>query len=223
MNEEVQKAVTSELNKLSSLDQSSSEFHVCRAYIENLLKLPWGEYTTDCTDIEEAARVLDRDHFGLEDVKKRILEFIAVNILKKDSQGKILCFVGPPGVGKTSVAESIARALKRKYYRISLGGLFDVAELRGHRRTYIGALPGKIINALKLSGTMNPLIVLDEIDKLGRDFRGDPASALLEVLDPSQNNLFRDHYVDAPVDLSRVLFVCTANAQDAIPGPNPKP
>ncbi|CDJ56236.1 lon protease, putative, partial [Eimeria maxima] len=232
MNEEVQKAskastlnprsrtaVATEINKLSSLDQSSSEFHVSRTYLENLLKLPWGEYSTDCTDIDEAARVLNADHFGLEDVKKRILEFIAVNILKKDSQGKILCFLGPPGVGKTSVAESIARALKRKYYRISLGGLFDVAELRGHRRTYIGALPGKIVTALKLTGTMNPLIVLDEIDKLGRDFRGDPSSALLEVLDPSQNSFFRDHYIDVPLDLSRVLFVCTANAQDTIPGP----
>ncbi|OEH76449.1 lon protease family protein [Cyclospora cayetanensis] len=217
--ESILDAVTSELGKISSLDQASSEFHVSRTYLENLLKLPWGEYSKDCTDIEEAARVLDKDHFGLADVKRRILEFIAVTILKKDSQGKILCFVGPPGVGKTSVGESIARALQRKYYRICLGGMFDVAELRGHRRTYIGALPGKIIQALKVSESMNPLILLDEIDKLGRDFRGDPSSALLEVLDPSQNVSFRDFYLDVPVDLRKVLFVCTANGQDNIPGP----
>ncbi|CBZ54901.1 hypothetical protein NCLIV_053270 [Neospora caninum Liverpool] len=216
---EVQKAVAYELSKLSSLEQSSSEFNITRTYTDCLLSLPWGEYTEECSDIFSAEKVLNEDHYGLSDVKDRILEFIAVTILKKDVQGKIICLVGPPGVGKTSVGQSIARALRRKFYRISLGGMCDVAELRGHRRTYISALPGKVIQALKECQTMNPVILLDEIDKLGRDFRGDPSSALLEILDPSQNKSFRDYYLDIPVDLSKVLFVCTANTPDVIPGP----
>ncbi|PHJ17175.1 lon protease family protein [Cystoisospora suis] len=219
MPEEVQKAVTHELSKMHALEQSSSEFSITRTYTEWLVNLPWGDYTADCSDIFEAEKILNEDHYGLTDVKDRILEFIAVTILKKDVQGKIICLVGPPGVGKTSVGQSIARALSRKFYRISLGGMCDVAELRGHRRTYIGALPGKVIQALKECQSMNPVILLDEIDKLGRDFRGDPSSALLEVLDPSQNKSFRDYYLDVPVDLSKVLFVCTANTPDVIPGP----
>nr|CEL77202.1 TPA: lon protease, putative [Toxoplasma gondii VEG] len=182
--EEVQKAVAYELSKLHSLEQSSSEFNITRTYTDCLLSLPWGEYTEDCSDIFVAEQILNEDHYGLADVKDRILEFIAVTILRKDVQGKIICLVGPPGVGKTSVGQSIARALHRKFYRISLGGMCDVAELRGHRRTYISALPGKVIQALKECQTMNPVILLDEIDKLGRDFRGDPSSALLEILDP---------------------------------------
>ncbi|KEP61278.1 UNVERIFIED_CONTAM: Lon protease family protein [Hammondia hammondi] len=217
--EEVQKAVAYELSKLHSLEQSSSEFNITRTYTDCLLSLPWGEYTEDCSDIFVAEKILNEDHYGLTDVKDRILEFIAVTILRKDVQGKIICLVGPPGVGKTSVGQSIARALHRKFYRISLGGMCDVAELRGHRRTYISALPGKVIQALKECQTMNPVILLDEIDKLGRDFRGDPSSALLEILDPSQNRSFRDYYLDVPVDLSKVLFVCTANTPDVIPGP----
>ncbi|PFH33951.1 Lon protease family protein [Besnoitia besnoiti] len=219
MSEEAQKAVTYELSKMNSLDQASSEFNITRTYTDWLLNLPWGEYTEDCSDIFHAEKILNEDHYGLSDVKDRILEFIAITILKKDVQGKIICLVGPPGVGKTSVGQSIARALNRKFYRISLGGMCDVAELRGHRRTYIGALPGKVIQALKECRTMNPVILLDEIDKLGRDFRGDPSSALLEVLDPSQNKSFRDHYLDVPVDLSKILFVCTANTPDVITGP----
>merc|ERR1719203_2389700 len=175
--------------------------------------------TEDNADIERAERILNEDHFGLEDVKERILEHMAVSFLKGSVQGKIMCLVGPPGVGKTSIGKSIARALDRKLYRFSVGGLFDVAELRGHRRTYVGAMPGKIIQALKITEVSNPVILIDEIDKLGRDHRGDPSSALLEVLDPAQNNTFRDMYLDVPVDLSRVLFVCTANVTETIPGP----
>merc|ERR1719159_976181 len=181
--------------------------------------LPWGEASTDNSDITKAEQILNEDHYGLEDVKERILEHMAVSFLRTSVQGKIMCLVGPPGVGKTSVGKSIARALDRKFFRFSVGGLHDVAEIRGHRRTYVGAMPGKIVQALKITQVSNPVILIDEIDKLGRDFRGDPSSALLEVLDPAQNSGFRDHYLDAPVDLSKVLFVCTANVTDSIPGP----
>merc|ERR1719159_898906 len=181
--------------------------------------LPWGEASTDNADIDRAEQILNEDHYSLEDVKERILEHMAVSFLKGSVQGKIMCLCGPPGVGKTSIGKSIARALDRKFFRFSVGGLHDVAEIRGHRRTYVGAMPGKIIQALKITQVSNPVILIDEIDKLGRDFRGDPSSALLEVLDPAQNSGFRDHYLDAPVDLSRVLFVCTANSADTIPGP----
>merc|ERR1719203_207178 len=175
--------------------------------------------TEDNADISKAEAILNEDHYGLEDVKERILEHIAVSFLKETVQGKIMCLVGPPGVGKTSIGKSVARALDRKFFQFSVGGLHDVAEIRGHRRTYVGAMPGKIIQAMKITQVSNPVILIDEVDKLGRDFRGDPSSALLEILDPAQNNGFRDHYLDVPVDLSRVLFVCTANVTDTIPGP----
>jgi len=181
--------------------------------------LPWSKFTEENKDIARAEKILNEDHYGLEDVKERILEHIAVSFLKASTQGKIMCMVGPPGVGKTSIGKSIARALDRKFYRFSVGGLHDVSELRGHRRTYVGAMPGKLIQCLKVTESSNPVILIDEIDKLGRDMRGDPSSALLEILDPEQNGSFRDHYLDVPVDLSNVLFVCTANVLDTIPGP----
>merc|ERR1719159_879274 len=181
--------------------------------------LPWGEASTDNSDITKAEQILNEDHYGLEDVKERILEHMAVSFLRTSVQGKIMCLVGPPGVGKTSIGKSVARALDRQFFRFSVGGLHDVSEIRGHRRTYVGAMPGKLIQALKITQVSNPVILIDEVDKLGRDFRGDPSSALLEVLDPSQNEGFRDLYLDAPVDLSKVLFVCTANVTDTIPGP----
>jgi len=217
--EEASKVIESELAKLGTLEPSSSEFNVCRTYLEWLTCLPWGQYTEENKDIVRAEKILDEDHYGLEDVKERILEHIAVSFLKETVQGKIMCMVGPPGVGKTSIGQSIARALDRKFFRFSVGGLHDVAELRGHRRTYVGAMPGKLIQCLKITQSSNPVVLIDEIDKLGRDFRGDPSSALLEILDPEQNNTFRDHYLDVPVDLSRVLFVCTANGTDGIPLP----
>jgi len=216
----VMEVINEELNKLSFLDQHSAEFNVSRNYLDWLTSLPWGKTTTENLDLVRAQEVLDEDHYGMDDVKKRILEFIAVSNLKKTTQGKILCFVGPPGVGKTSIAKSIARALQREYYRFSVGGMTDVAEIKGHRRTYIGAMPGKVIQCLKKTKTENPLILIDEVDKIGRgSYQGDPSSALLELLDPEQNFNFLDHYLDVPVDLSKVLFVCTANVTDTIPDP----
>ncbi|CAI5730379.1 unnamed protein product [Peronospora destructor] len=211
--------VEDELNKMSMLEKNSSEFNVTRNYLDWLTQLPWGKATEENFDLAKAKQILDEDHYGLKDIKERILEFIAVSKLKGDVQGKIICFVGPPGVGKTSIGKSIARSLNREFFRFSVGGLSDVAEIKGHRRTYIGAMPGKIIQCLKSTQSSNPLILIDEIDKLGRGYQGDPASALLELLDPSQNSGFVDHYMDVPVDLSRVLFICTANVTDTIPGP----
>eukprot|EP00586_Coscinodiscus_wailesii_P016526 CAMPEP_0172495928 /NCGR_PEP_ID=MMETSP1066-20121228/79732_1 /TAXON_ID=671091 /ORGANISM="Coscinodiscus wailesii, Strain CCMP2513" /LENGTH=1102 /DNA_ID=CAMNT_0013267945 /DNA_START=173 /DNA_END=3481 /DNA_ORIENTATION=+ len=218
---EVTEVVEEELEKLSSLEKNSSEFNVTRSYLDWLTSVPWGVTSEDSFDLRDAKMVLERDHYGMEDVKDIILQFIAIGKLRKSGavQGKILCLCGPPGTGKTSIAGSIAEALHRKFYRFSVGGLSDVSEIKGHRRTYVGALPGKMIQCLKSSGTVNPLVLIDEIDKLGRDFRGDPASALLEVLDPSQNSSFRDHFLDVPVDLSKVLFMCTANDIGTIPGP----
>lgn len=208
-----------ELAKLQTLEPASSEFSVSRNYIDWLTSIPWGQKSTENYDIKHAIRVLDEDHYGLKDIKDRILEFIAVGKLRGTVEGKILCFVGPPGVGKTSIGKSIARALSRQFYRFSVGGLTDVAEIKGHRRTYVGAMPGKVIQSLKKVQTENPLILIDEIDKVGRGYNGDPSSALLELLDPEQNSSFLDHYLDLPVDLSKVLFVCTANQTDTIPGP----
>ncbi|KAK2196620.1 bifunctional P-loop containing nucleoside triphosphate hydrolase/Lon protease/Ribosomal protein S5 domain 2-type fold [Babesia duncani] len=219
MSEEAISSFKNSVARLKQLEISSAEFGVARSYLEWLVGLPWGKATLESRNLQVAKEVLDKHHFGLKDVKGRLLEYMATGILRGKSYGKIICLVGPPGVGKTSIAISMAEALNRKMYRFSLGGLFDVAELRGHRRTYVGALPGKFVQALKYTGTMNPLIILDEIDKLGRDARGDPASALLEVLDPSQNSTFRDHYLDVSIDLSQVLFICTANSTDTIPVP----
>ncbi|XP_037039119.1 lon protease homolog, mitochondrial [Bradysia coprophila] len=211
--------IEEELTKLSYLESFSSEFNVTRNYLDWLTTLPWGVASEENLDIDRASEILDADHYGMEDIKKRILEFIAVSQLKGSTQGKILCFYGPPGVGKTSIAKSIARALNREYFRFSVGGMTDVAEIKGHRRTYVGAMPGKLIQCLKKTATENPLVLIDEIDKMGRGHQGDPSSALLEMLDPEQNANFLDHYLDVPVDLSKVLFICTANVLDTIPGP----
>ncbi|XP_022381233.1 lon protease homolog, mitochondrial isoform X2 [Enhydra lutris kenyoni] len=215
----VMDVVDEELSKLALLDNHSSEFNVTRNYLDWLTSIPWGKYSDENLDLARAQAVLEEDHYGMEDVKKRILEFIAVSQLRGSTQGKILCFYGPPGVGKTSIARSIARALNREYFRFSVGGMTDVAEIKGHRRTYVGAMPGKVIQCLKKTKTENPLILIDEVDKIGRGYQGDPSSALLELLDPEQNANFLDHYLDVPVDLSKVLFICTANVTETIPEP----
>ncbi|KAJ5525706.1 hypothetical protein N7494_012356 [Penicillium frequentans] len=219
MPEAVKKVFDEEINKLAHLEPAASEFNVTRNYLDWLTQIPWGQKSVENFGIKNAVSVLDEDHYGLKDVKDRILEFIAVGKLRGTVEGKILCLVGPPGVGKTSIGKSVARALNRQYYRFSVGGLTDVAEIKGHRRTYVGALPGRIIQALKKCQTENPLILIDEVDKIGRGHQGDPSSALLELLDPEQNSSFLDHYMDVPVDLSKVLFVCTANVTDTIPRP----
>jgi ATP-dependent Lon protease len=217
--EVVRKQVDRELARLERLQPAMAEYGVVRAYLEWIAALPWDKRTEDNLDLGHAREVLDEDHYDIEQVKDRILEFLAVRRLKPDARGSILCFVGPPGVGKTSLGRSMARALGREFERLSVGGLRDEAEIRGHRRTYIGAMPGVIIRALRDAGVRNPLLMIDEIDKMGSDFRGDPSSAMLEVLDPEQNNAFRDYYLDLPFDLSDVMFVCTANTLDTIPGP----
>ena len=217
--EEILKVINDELEKLSTLEMQSAEYGVCRGYLDWLTIVPWGIKSTENHNLDEAEKILTEDHYGLEDIKQRILEFISVGKLAGGIKGSIICLVGPPGVGKTSIGKSIARALNRKFYRFSVGGMRDEAEIKGHRRTYIGAMPGKMIQALKYCQTMNPVIMLDEVDKMGKSFHGDPASALLEVLDPEQNSEFLDHYLDIRCDLSDVLFIVTANVLDTIPEP----
>ncbi len=217
--EAAQKRVTEEMEKFSVLETGSPEYSTTRNYLDWLTSLPWGQYTEDQLDLKQARRILDEDHDGLQDIKQRILEFIGVGIMKGEIAGSIILFVGPPGVGKTSLGRSIARSLGRKFFRFSLGGMRDEAEIKGHRRTYIGAMPGKFVQAFKDTQSANPVIMLDEVDKIGASYQGDPGSALLEVLDPEQNSDFLDHYLDVPFDLSKALFICTANQLDTIPAP----
>ena len=217
--DEVKEKMQQEIEKISSIDNHSPEYTVSKNYLDTLFSLPWNEEAKEREDINKSKKILDRDHYGLEDVKERIYEFLAVRKLNPNKKSSILCFVGPPGVGKTSIGKSIAEALERPFFRFSLGGMRDEAEIKGHRRTYIGAMPGKIIEALKIVKVKNPVLMLDEIDKLGMSYQGDPSSALLEVLDPEQNSAFRDHYLDLPFDLSNVLFITTSNTLDTIPSP----